>query len=85
MVAVADVWTEQGFNYTKNAFVAASDIDRNCALMSYLQISYIGMPAVVLWQDSLTQKTWDSFITPALALQYPKCVPFLEELHGYEM
>lgn len=72
VIAAADVWTEQGFNYTDNALVVANDIDRNCVLMSYLQISFTGMPAVIKHQDTITQKTWDRFITPAFALQYPK-------------
>lgn len=72
IVAAADVWTEQGFNYTDNALVLANDVDRNCVLMSYLQISFAGMPAVIKHQDTLTQVTWDRFITPAFALQYPK-------------
>lgn len=72
VVAAADIWTENGFNYTNNALVVASDIDRNCALMSYLQISFLGMPAVVQWKDTLTQKTYETFLTPAFALQYNK-------------
>lgn len=72
VVAAADVWTEQGFNYTNNALVVANDVARNCVLMSYLQISFAGMPAVIKHQDTLTQETWDRFITPAFALQYPK-------------
>lgn len=72
VVAAADIWNEQGFNYANNALVVANDIDRNCVLMSYLQISFTGLPAVILHQDTLTQKTWDRFITPAFALQYSK-------------
>lgn len=72
VVAAADIWNEQGFNYANNALVVANDIDRNCVLMSYLQISFTGLPAVILHQDTLTQKTWDRFFTPAFLLQYPK-------------
>lgn len=72
VIAAAQTFDELGFNYTDNALVVANDVDRNCALMSYLQISYTGMPAVVKHQNSLTQETWDEFITPAFALQYPK-------------
>lgn len=72
VIATADVWTEQGFNYTNNALVIANDIDRNCVLMSYLQISFTGMPAVIKHQDTLTLNTWDKFLTPAFLLQYPK-------------
>lgn len=72
IVATADVLNERGFNYTNNAVYVANDIDRNCALMCYLQTSWAGMPAIVYHQNTLTQETWDMFITPAYILQYPK-------------
>ena len=72
LVAVADVLNERKFNYTNDALFVANDIDRTCVYMCYLQTSFAGMPAVVKHQDTLTQECWDSFITPAYALQYPK-------------
>lgn len=77
IIATADALNARGFNYTNNAVYVANDIDRNCALMCYLQTSWAAMPAVVLHQDTITQKTWDEFITPAFALQYPKFVKAL--------
>lgn len=77
IVATADALNERGFNYTSKAVYVANDIDRNCALMCYLQTSWAAMPAIVLHQDTLTQKAWDKFITPAFALQYPKFVKAL--------
>lgn len=72
IIATADALNSRGFNYTNNAVYLANDIDRNCALMCYLQTSWAAMPAVILHQDTLTLQTWDKFITPAFALQYPK-------------
>ncbi len=77
IIATADALNERGFNYTNNAVFIANDIDRNCALMCYLQTSWAAMPAIVLHQDTITQKAWDEFITPAFALQYPKFVKAL--------
>ena len=77
IVAVADALNSRGFNYTNDAVFVANDIDRNCALMCYLQTSWAAMPAIVLHQDTITQKAWDEFITPAFALQYPKFVKAL--------
>lgn len=77
IIATADALNERGFNYTNNAVFVANDIDRNCVLMCYLQMSWAAMPAVVLHQDTITQKTWDKFITPAFILQYPKFVKAL--------
>lgn len=72
IVATAEVLRNRNFNYTNNAVYVANDIDRNCTLMCYLQASWAAMPAVILHQDTLTQKAWDKFITPAYALQYSK-------------
>lgn len=72
IIAVADTLNAKGYNYTNDAVFVANDIDRNCALMCYLQTSWAAMPAVVLHQDTLTLKTWDKFITPAFALQYSR-------------
>lgn len=77
IIATADALNERGFNYTSNAVFIANDIDRNCALMCYLQTSWAAMPAIILHQDTITQKAWDEFITPAFALQYPKFVKAL--------
>ncbi len=77
IVATAETLKEHGINYTNNAVFVANDIDRNCALMCYLQTSWAALPAVVLHQDTITQKTWDKFITPAFILQYPKFVKAL--------
>lgn len=81
IIATADALNERGFNYTSNAVFVANDIDRNCALMCYLQTSWAAMSAVVLHQDTLTQKTWDTFYTPAYALQANK---FNRLLHDRE-
>lgn len=72
IVAVADALNKRGFNYANNAVFVANDIDRNCTLMCYLQTSWAGMPAIVYHQNTLTQETWDMFVTPAFILQYPK-------------
>lgn len=77
IIATADALNERGFNYTSNAVFIANDIDRNCALMCYLQTSWAAMPAIILHQDTITQKAWDEFFTPAFALQYPKFVKAL--------
>lgn len=84
VVAAADVWKEQGFNYTDKALVVANDIDRNCVLMSYLQISFTGMPAVIKHQDTISQKIWDRFITPAFSMQYTKFKRVYDDLSNQD-
>lgn len=71
-IAAADVLHERGYNYVKNMLVVANDIDRNCVNMAYLQLSFAAIPAVVQWQDTMTQEVWDTFYTPAYMLQASK-------------
>ena len=79
VVAAADVLQSRGYNYTDKMLVVANDIDRHCVLMAYTQLSFAAVPAVVQWQDTLTQETWDTFYTPAYTLQASK---FNRMLHG---
>ena len=74
VVAAADVFTDK-------MLVVANDIDRHCVFMAYTQLSFAAVPAVVQWQDTLTQETWDTFYTPAYTLQASK---FNRMLHGRE-
>ncbi len=60
VVALADVLlNEYDFNYSRNMVVECSDIDRRCVLMTYLQLSLIGMPSIIYHRDTLTMQTWD--------------------------
>lgn len=47
-----------------------SDIDQRCVHMTYLQLSLIGVPAIVYQRDTLTMKTWQKWETPAYIMQY---------------
>ena len=81
VVAAADVLQSRGYNFTDKMLVVANDIDRHCVLMAYTQLSFAAVPAIVQWQDTLTQETWDTFYTPAYTLQASK---FNRMLHGRE-
>lgn len=82
VIAAADTLNELHFNYADKLLVVANDIDRNCVNMTYLQISFAAVPAVVKWQDTLTQVTHDIFITPAFALQRSKFLRMYEKLEN---
>lgn len=86
ILAVLEKMTQAGFNYSERALFVANDIDRNCVNMCYLQLSYAGAAAVVKHQDTITQKTYDAFITPAFALNYGKFSKVYQGLNsGSEM
>lgn len=65
------------FNYASNLFVNATDIDKRCVHMTYLQLSLLGVPAVVKHGDALTLDIWDTWFTPSYLMQYPKFLKYI--------
>lgn len=66
-----------GVNYTRNCFVDCGDIDARCVHMTYLQLSFAGVSAIVRHQDTLNRKLWDVWYTPAYLFQYPRFRKFV--------
>lgn len=58
---------EKGFSYYQY-FVEGWDISRNPALMTYIQLSLLGVPAMIFWGDSLSMQKYDVFPTPIALL-----------------
>ena len=54
ILAVAAVLKEKGINYQKCLDVVAQDLDWNGVYMTYIQLSLLGIPAVVVQGDTLT-------------------------------
>lgn len=52
------------FNYCKDMFVEATDIDIICVYMTYIQLSLYGIPARVIHGNSLSMERWSAWITP---------------------
>lgn len=53
-----------GRNYCTEMAVMAQDIDIRCVLMSYIQFSLYGIPAVVLRANALLGEEYDRWYTP---------------------
>ncbi|MEU7318363.1 N-6 DNA methylase [Streptomyces sp. NPDC007083] len=64
-IAVADSLQEQGINYQKALHVTAQDIDITAVHMTYIQLSLLHVPAVVIHGDTLAQTQLDIWPTPA--------------------
>jgi type I restriction-modification system DNA methylase subunit len=58
LIAAALVMKARGFNYQKDAFFVGQDIDHRCARMAFIQMSLLGMPALVVCGDTITMKTY---------------------------
>lgn len=65
VIAGAGVVLEQKCNPSADMCVYAVDNDRRCAMMAYIQLSMLGIPAVVVHGDSLLMKEYSRYYTPA--------------------
>ncbi len=71
MIAIAQVAKEHGIDYQRKLHVIAQDLDWNGVYMTYIQLSLLGVRAIVVQGDTLTdpyRKGYDErrvFRTPA--------------------
>lgn len=72
LIGGAAAFQNAGYNHQQQLLVYANDIDRRCALCSYIQLSLFGIPAIVTVGDALTQEYHEEFRTPAYVLQWYK-------------
>ncbi|WP_233874162.1 N-6 DNA methylase [Paraburkholderia adhaesiva] len=63
IVAAAQAFHQLGFNYVEQFHATCVDIDPVCVHMSYLQLSLLGIPAVIIHGNSLTMESWDTWYT----------------------
>lgn len=71
VIAAVDVlYNKYNFNISKNLFAECSDIDERCVVMTYLQLSLAGVPAVIYRRNTLTMETYDRWETPAYIMQW---------------
>lgn len=64
LLCSANVLMCKGIDYTKEAFYWGQDIDFVCFCMSYIQMSLYGMPALIIWGDTLSLQKNKIFYTP---------------------
>jgi len=59
LIAGAMVLKEREFDYQNNALFIGQDIDARCARMAFIQLSLLGVPAVIYCMNTLTmQEYW---------------------------
>ena len=68
VMAVADALRKNYYSPSQNMCVLAVDNDIRCAMMAYIQLSYLGIPAVVIHGDSSLVKEYTRFYTPIYIL-----------------
>ncbi len=69
VIAAAKHLKDRNF-FPWNYWVHAVDIDRRCVQMAYIQLTFLGIPAVVSHGNTISQKMWGHWPTLTAAL-YP--------------
>ncbi|RTL32495.1 MAG: SAM-dependent DNA methyltransferase [Burkholderiales bacterium] len=68
VIAMADALQQAGLNYQSAMHATCIDIDPRCVHMTYLQLSLLHIPAVVLHGNALSLQVWSRWYTPAHVL-----------------
>ena len=68
VIAMTQALAAQGIEYQTKVHVTADDISAIAVHMSYVQLSLLGVPAVVNRRNSLTLEHFDTWPTPAHVL-----------------
>jgi hypothetical protein len=58
LIAGAQAMKGKGLNPQQDALFVGQDIDARCARMTFIQLSLLGIPAVIICGDSLAFKTY---------------------------
>lgn len=65
VLAMAKRIKDKGYNPQRQLLILAADVDIRCVMMTYFQCCIWGLPAIVSHKDTLRNKLWDEFYTPA--------------------
>jgi type I restriction-modification system DNA methylase subunit len=64
IIGLALALKEKGFNYQKDMVVTAVDLDVKAVHMCYVQLSILGIPAVVMHGNTLSMEMFEEWKTP---------------------
>lgn len=64
VIAMADELHRRGVNYQRHCHVTCIDVDARAVHMAYIQLSLIGMPAIVIHGNALTEDAREYWYTP---------------------
>lgn len=65
VIACADALHDAGRNYQQSMHATCIDIDQRCVHMTYVQLSLLNIPAIVVHGNALSVEAWGTWFTPA--------------------
>lgn len=65
VIALVESLYKNGIDYSKNTLFVCDDKDLRCCYMCYIQLSLLGVPAVIRHMDTLYYEIYDTFYSPA--------------------
>lgn len=68
MIGLVNALLDYGLNPQSVLFIECGDLDKRACFMTYIQLATLGIPAVVKNQDTLLNKVFDVWFTPAFYL-----------------
>jgi type I restriction-modification system DNA methylase subunit len=68
IIAAMDALKKRGINYQQRTYTVAIDVSEMAARMAYIQFSLLGIPAHVVWGNTLSLKVTDEWPTWAYGL-----------------
>lgn len=68
MIGLVNAMLDYGLNPQSVLFVECGDLDKRACFMTYIQLATLGIPAIVKNQDTLLNKVFDVWFTPAFYL-----------------
>lgn len=65
MIGLVNSMLDGGLNPQRYLFIECGDLDKRACFMTYIQLATLGIPAIVKNQDTLLNKVFDVWFTPA--------------------
>ena len=84
IIAAAQILEEAGYDPTNTMYFEATDINRICSNMAYLQTSSLGLSGAVHHGDTLRMEHWEGHYTASCHLNPQRTRQFVQSLNSEE-
>lgn len=72
IIALAEAFYKKDINYQQNLYVEMTDLSWNAVCMSMIHMSLLGIPATIIYGNSISLEVFDVFETPMVGINLIK-------------